>query len=138
MARLSADNYKEYGRHIGKMCHTNALIAFKIIIDRITRSPSLCDHFVDSSRTMSNLENDMLVYSILESLAKSTNKMEGVYATKEFNSLCELTGKFFVFVIDCRPRNLKLKSRGCLLISLANFRATLWVICWFCSSLLPE
>lgn len=93
MARLTSDNFKEYGRQIGKMCHTNALIAFSKIIQTIASFSNLSNHFVEATKNMGDLEYDMLIFSIIEALNKSKDKIENGHSfSPKFQSLCKFTG----------------------------------------------
>jgi THO complex subunit 2 len=94
MDRLAKENFKEYGRQIGKMCHSNALIAFSKIIIKIGIMPNLSDHFVDATKNMTEIEFDMLIYSLLEALTDVTQKLDmtGLAMSMKFQSFCKFAG----------------------------------------------
>ena len=70
--RLSKETVKQYGRHIGKIVHSNPTIAFTIIIDQLQSYDNQIPHVVDASRYLTELEFDVLAYCMLEALSNTS------------------------------------------------------------------
>ncbi|KAJ3048118.1 THO complex subunit 2, partial [Quaeritorhiza haematococci] len=97
--RLSKENVKQYGRHIGKVVHSNPTIAFSLIIDQIQSYDNQIPHVVDASRYLTDLEFDILSYIMIEALAKDENrdriKPDGTTLSKWLVSLATFAGTLF-------------------------------------------
>uniref|UniRef100_T1IQC9 THO complex subunit 2 n=1 Tax=Strigamia maritima TaxID=126957 RepID=T1IQC9_STRMM len=69
MKRLSKENVKPSGRHIGKLSHSNPGLLFDYILSQIQVWNNLIGPVVDSLKYLTNLSYDVLAYCIIEALA---------------------------------------------------------------------
>jgi THO complex subunit 2 len=74
--RLSKDTTKQFGRYIGKVVHSNPVIAFSIIIDQLQAYDNQIPFVVDASRYLTELSFDVLGYSLLEALAVDKERIQ--------------------------------------------------------------
>ncbi|KAJ3196805.1 THO complex subunit 2 [Irineochytrium annulatum] len=59
MKRLSKETTKQYGRHIGKIVHSNPAVAFKVILNLLQVYDNQITFFVDASRYLTELSFDL-------------------------------------------------------------------------------
>ncbi|KAI8901013.1 transcription factor/nuclear export subunit protein 2-domain-containing protein [Globomyces pollinis-pini] len=73
LKRLSKDNIKLYGRHIGKIVHSNPTIAFSEMLPSLQKYNNLIPLIVDDTRYLTDLELDILSFCLIESFARTGN-----------------------------------------------------------------
>jgi THO complex subunit 2 len=71
LARLSKQTVKQYGRHIGKVVHSNPTLAFSKIIKQLESYDNMVSHVVDATSYLTNFELDVMIYCLLEALGDS-------------------------------------------------------------------
>jgi THO complex subunit 2 len=76
MNRLSKENVKPFGRHIGKVVHSNPTIAFSYILNAIEGYDNMIPFVVDATRYLTELDLDCLSFLMIESLSRSKPKVE--------------------------------------------------------------
>lgn len=88
---------KEYGRHIGKLVHSNPVVAFSIIIEQLESYNNQIPCFVDATRYLTELEFDILSFCILEALASEKSRIQpnGTTIEKWLVSLSTLCGSIW-------------------------------------------
>lgn len=68
MKRLTKENIRLFGRHIGKLTHSNPSILFEYILSQIQAYDNLIGPVVDSFKYLTPMSYDVLIYCIVESL----------------------------------------------------------------------
>lgn len=68
MKRLTKENIRLFGRHIGKLTHSNPSILFEYILSQIQSYDNLIGPVVDSFKYLTSMSYDVLIYCIVESL----------------------------------------------------------------------
>ncbi|KAI8812587.1 transcription factor/nuclear export subunit protein 2-domain-containing protein, partial [Cladochytrium replicatum] len=107
MRRLTKDNVKQYGRHIGKVVHSNPVIAFNKILDLLRNYDNQIPHVVDAARYLTDLEFDILSFCLIETLSNpydSRLKDDGTSLAKWLMSLSLFTGTL------CRKHPIELQG----------------------------
>ncbi|KAI8809248.1 transcription factor/nuclear export subunit protein 2-domain-containing protein, partial [Cladochytrium replicatum] len=107
MRRLTKDNVKQYGRHIGKVVHSNPVIAFTKILDLLRNYDNQIPHVVDAARYLTDLEFDILSFCLIETLSNpydSRLKDDGTSLAKWLMSLSLFTGTL------CRKHPIELQG----------------------------
>lgn len=95
--RLSKDNVKVFGRHIAKIVHSNPIIAFPLVLNTIEGYDNMIPYIVEATRYLTDLDLDVLSYSLIESLCKSKPRIErnGTTVEKWLKSLSTFCGSLF-------------------------------------------
>ncbi|XP_066227917.1 THO complex subunit 2-like [Saccopteryx leptura] len=96
--RLTKDNVKASGRHIGKVSHSNPTILFDYILSQIQRYDNLITPVVDSLKYLTSLNYDVLAYCIIEALAnpeKERMKHDDTTISSWLQSLASFCGSVF-------------------------------------------
>ncbi|KAJ3105928.1 THO complex subunit 2 [Phlyctochytrium planicorne] len=75
MRRLSKETTKQYGRHIGKLVHSNPGIAFTVILEQIQAYDNQIPFVVDASRYLTDLSFDVLSFCLIEALAVDKERL---------------------------------------------------------------
>ncbi|KAJ3190353.1 THO complex subunit 2 [Gaertneriomyces sp. JEL0708] len=97
MSRLSKDSGKQSGRQIGKVVHSNPVVAFSYIIKQLESYDNMIPHVVDASRYLTELEFDILPYCLIEALSDNKSRVEanGLTIQLWMKSLATFTGQVF-------------------------------------------
>ncbi|KAI9098574.1 transcription factor/nuclear export subunit protein 2-domain-containing protein [Phlyctochytrium arcticum] len=97
MSRLSKDSGKQSGRQIGKVVHSNPVVAFAYIIKQLESYDNMIPHVVDASRYLTELEFDILPYCLIGALAEPKTRTEsnGMSIAPWLKSLATFTGQVF-------------------------------------------
>ncbi|KAJ3319211.1 THO complex subunit 2 [Boothiomyces sp. JEL0866] len=97
MNRLSKENVKLNGRQIGKIVHSNPTLTFSYIINMIESYDNMIPFVVEATRYLTDLDLDILCFSLLESLSKPKEKIEpnGTTIEKWLKSLSTFSGTLF-------------------------------------------
>ena len=98
MNRLSKDNIKTYGRHIGKIVHSNPTIAFSYVLNAIECYDNMIPFVVEATRYMTELEFDILCFCLIEALARDSKvriERNGTTFEKWLKSLSTFCGTLF-------------------------------------------
>jgi THO complex subunit 2 len=98
MNRLSKENVKIFGRHIGKIVHSNPTIAFAYILNAIESYDNMIPYVVEATRYLTDLDLDILTFCMLESLARQgKGRMEpnGTTIEKWIKSVSSFGGTLF-------------------------------------------
>ncbi|KAJ3253280.1 THO complex subunit 2 [Boothiomyces macroporosus] len=97
MNRLSKENVKLNGRQIGKIVHSNPTLTFAYIINMIESYDNMIPFVVEATRYLTDLDLDILCFSLLESLSKPKEKIEpnGTTIEKWLKSLSTFSGTLF-------------------------------------------
>ena len=74
MKRLTKENIRLFGRHIGKLTHSNPSILFEYILSQIQSYDNLIGPVVDSFKYLTSMSYDVLIYCIVESLGDATRQ----------------------------------------------------------------
>nr|CDS33837.1 tho complex subunit 2 [Hymenolepis microstoma] len=92
MKRLSKENVKQLGRHLGKLSHSNPGVLFDFMLHNIQMFTNLITPVVDSLKYVSNLGYDVLAFSLIEALASDKNKAESIEMGSTLHALATFTG----------------------------------------------
>ncbi|VDN97902.1 unnamed protein product, partial [Rodentolepis nana] len=92
MKRLSKENVKQLGRHLGKLSHSNPGVLFDFMLHNIQMFTNLITPVVDSLKYVSNLGYDVLAFSLIEALASDKNKTESIEMGSTLHALATFTG----------------------------------------------
>ncbi|KAI9098577.1 transcription factor/nuclear export subunit protein 2-domain-containing protein [Phlyctochytrium arcticum] len=97
ISRLSKDSGKQSGRQIGKVVHSNPVVAFAYIIKQLESYDNMIPHVVDASRYLTELEFDILPYCLIGALAEPKKRTEGngMSIAPWLKSLATFTGQVF-------------------------------------------
>ncbi|KAJ3269169.1 THO complex subunit 2 [Terramyces sp. JEL0728] len=97
MNRLSKENVKLNGRQIGKIVHSNPTLTFSYIINMIESYDNMIPFVVEATRYLTDLDLDILCFSLLESVSKPKEKIEpnGTTIEKWLKSLSTFSGTLF-------------------------------------------
>ncbi|XP_062856432.1 THO complex subunit 2 isoform X2 [Trichomycterus rosablanca] len=98
MKRLTKENVKPSGRHIGKLSHSNPTILFDYVLSQIQWYDNLITPVVDSLKYLTSLSYDVLAYCIIEALAnpeKEKMKHDDTTISSWLQSLASLCGAVF-------------------------------------------
>ncbi|KAI8848005.1 transcription factor/nuclear export subunit protein 2-domain-containing protein [Chytridium lagenaria] len=76
MRRLSKETTKQYGRHIGKLVHSNPAIAFTNILEQIQAYDNQITFVVDATRYLTELSFDVLNFCLIEALAENKERLQ--------------------------------------------------------------
>ncbi|KAK2490112.1 hypothetical protein MC885_011648 [Smutsia gigantea] len=98
MKRLTKENVKASGRHIGKLSHSNPTILFDYILSQIQKYDNLITPVVDSLKYLTSLNYDVLAYCIIEALAnpeKEKVKHNDTTISSWLQSLASFCGAVF-------------------------------------------
>uniref|UniRef100_A0A2K5CJY7 THO complex subunit 2 n=1 Tax=Aotus nancymaae TaxID=37293 RepID=A0A2K5CJY7_AOTNA len=98
MKRLTKENVKASGRHIGKLSHSNPTILFDYILSQIQKYDNLITPVVDSLKYLTSLNYDVLAYCIIEALAnpeKERMKHDDTTISSWLQSLASFCGAVF-------------------------------------------
>ncbi|KNC96495.1 uncharacterized protein SPPG_08084 [Spizellomyces punctatus DAOM BR117] len=97
MTRLSKDSGKQSGRQIGKVVHSNPVVAFSYIIKQLESYDNMIPHVVDASRYLTEFEFDILPYCLIEALCEPKTRVEanGLSIAPWLKSLAAFTGQVF-------------------------------------------
>lgn len=98
MKRVSKENVKPVGRHIGKLSHCSPGFLFDYILLQIQIYDNLIGPVVDSLRYLTSLSFDVLGYCLIESLAQADRdrfKHDGTSLSMWLQSLANFCGAIF-------------------------------------------
>ncbi|KAM7540386.1 hypothetical protein Aperf_G00000037924 [Anoplocephala perfoliata] len=92
MKRLSKENVKQLGRHLGKLSHSNPGVVFDFMLHNIQMFTNLITPVVDSLKYISSLGYDVLAFSLIEALASDKNKTESIEIGGTLHALSTFNG----------------------------------------------
>ncbi|KAM3175897.1 hypothetical protein ACTXT7_007579 [Hymenolepis weldensis] len=92
MKRLSKENVKQLGRHLGKLSHSNPGVLFDFMLHNIQMFTNLITPVVDSLKYVNSLGYDVLAFSLIEALASIKNKAESIEIGSTLHALATFTG----------------------------------------------
>ena len=95
LQRISNDTFKQQGRTLGKLSHSNPLVVFERVIANVKIMPNIISALVDSLRYISQLAFDALTYLLIEGLSdpnKSRLKSDGQNLADWLTALAEMVG----------------------------------------------
>ncbi|KAI8914848.1 transcription factor/nuclear export subunit protein 2-domain-containing protein, partial [Powellomyces hirtus] len=97
LSRLNKESAKQSGRQIGKVLHSNPVIAFSYIITRLEAYDNMIPYVVDATRYLTELEFDILPYCLIDALAVAKSKVQrnGLNISDWLKSLGSFTGQAF-------------------------------------------
>ncbi|KAI9207980.1 transcription factor/nuclear export subunit protein 2-domain-containing protein [Polychytrium aggregatum] len=106
MKRLAKETIKAQGRQIGKIAHSNPTITFQIVIEQLQSYDNQIPFVVDSSRYLTELDFDVLTFSLLEALATDKPRMQdnGKTVSKWLTNLATFIGQM------CKKHPLELRA----------------------------
>ena len=64
--RLSKDNFRQFGRKLGKLSHANPTIVFHTIIDQLQSYDNMVQPVVDALKYLTNLDFDVLACKCMQ------------------------------------------------------------------------
>lgn len=95
MKRLTKENIRLFGRHIGKLTHSNPSILFEYILSQISSYDNLIGPVVDSFKYLTSMSYDVLIYCVVESLGdikKEKTSSDGLTISQWLLSLATFCG----------------------------------------------
>ena len=98
LPRLSKDNTKQYGRHLGKISHSNPGTVFNTILSQVQGYDNMIVPIVDMLRYASPMSYDVLSYVMLAQLAtpsKDRLKQDGLNVSLWMQSLSSFCGNLY-------------------------------------------
>ena len=98
LRRLSKDNTKQYGRHLGKISHSNPGTVFNTILSQVQGYDNMIVPIVDMLRYASPMSYDVLSYVMLAQLAtpsKDRLKQDGLNVSLWMQSLSSFCGNLY-------------------------------------------
>lgn len=97
MTRISKDNIKQSGRQIGKVVHSNPVLAFNYIIKQLESYDNMVPHVVDATRYCSEFELDVLTYVLIETLCEPKPRSEenGIIFAPWLKSISSFAGQIY-------------------------------------------
>jgi len=69
-SRLSAENVKQAGRHLGKLCHSFSIAVFDVVLDLLQSYVNLIDPVVQALKYLTPMELDILTCMACKSQAE--------------------------------------------------------------------
>ncbi|CAH8559656.1 unnamed protein product [Schistosoma guineensis] len=92
MKRLSKENVKPMGRHLGKLSHSNPGLLFDHVLHTVQLFTNLINPVVEALKYVSSLGYDMLTFCIIEALATDQSKLEDLQLSQGLQALSLFTG----------------------------------------------
>ncbi|VDD77363.1 unnamed protein product, partial [Mesocestoides corti] len=92
MKRLSKENVKQLGRHLGKLSHCNPGVIFDFMLHNIQMFTNLITPVVDSLKYVSSLGYDVLAFCLIEALASDKTKANSSEMGGNLHALSTFTG----------------------------------------------
>ncbi|CAH8543194.1 unnamed protein product [Heterobilharzia americana] len=92
MKRLSKENVKPMGRHLGKLSHSNPGLLFDHVLHTVQMFTNLINPVVEALKYVSSLGYDMLTFCIIEALASDQSKLEDLQLSQGLQALSSFTG----------------------------------------------
>uniref|UniRef100_A0A183SXM5 THO complex subunit 2 n=1 Tax=Schistocephalus solidus TaxID=70667 RepID=A0A183SXM5_SCHSO len=109
MKRLSKENVKQLGRHLGKLSHSNPGVLFDYVrlltlknetyllsplnvLQSIQMFTNLIGPVVDALKYVSSLGYDVLAFCLIEALASDRSKLDDVQKSQSLQALSNFTG----------------------------------------------
>ena len=93
--RISNETFKQQGRELGKLSHSNPIVVFERIIATVKMMPNIISALVDSLRYISPLAFDVLTYLLVEGLSdpeRSRLKADGQNLAEWLAALADMCG----------------------------------------------
>ena len=72
LRRLSQENYRQYGRVLGKLSHGNPIVVFESILSQLSTYDNLIEPVVEAFKYMTPLSHDVLSYCLIAAMADPT------------------------------------------------------------------
>ncbi|KAJ1568862.1 THO complex subunit 2, partial [Cladochytrium tenue] len=76
LRRLSKETTKQYGRYIGKVVHSNPVIAFTVILEQLQAYDNQIPFVVDASRYLTEMSFDAFAFVLIESLSMGKERLQ--------------------------------------------------------------
>ena len=98
LRRLSKDNTKQYGRHLGKISHSNPGTVFNTILSQVQGYDNMIVPIVDMLKYASPMSFDVLSYVMLAQLStpsKDRLKQDGLNVSLWMHSLSSFCGNLY-------------------------------------------
>nr|CAG8487603.1 15373_t:CDS:10 [Entrophospora candida] len=76
MKRITEENYRQKGREIAKVSHSNPIVVFDIVLYQVQAYPNLINPMVEACKYLTPLSYDVLTYLILSILADKKDKIK--------------------------------------------------------------
>ena len=98
MRRLSKENTKQYGRHLGKLTHCVPSVVFDTMLEQIQAYDNLIVPVVEMMRYLTPMSFDVLTFIILSHLAspqKTQMKTDGLNVSMWMQSLSSFCGNLY-------------------------------------------
>ena len=98
MRRLSKENTRQYGRHLGKLTHVVPSIVFDTMLEQIQAYDNLIVPVVEMMRYLTPMSFDVLTFIILSHLAspqKTQMKTDGLNVSMWMQSLSSFCGNLY-------------------------------------------
>ena len=98
MRRLSKENTKQYGRHLGKITHANPCVVFDTILSQIQSYDNLIVPVVEMMKYLTPMSFDVLSYMLLAHLSdpeKTRLKSDGLNVSLWMQSLSSFCGNLY-------------------------------------------
>ncbi|VDN24173.1 unnamed protein product [Dibothriocephalus latus] len=109
MKRLSKENVKQLGRHLGKLSHSNPGVLFDYVslltlknevyllpplpvLQSIQMFTNLIGPVVDALKYVSSLGYDVLAFCLIEALASDRSKLDDLQKSQSLQALSSFTG----------------------------------------------
>ncbi|BHF61082.1 THO complex subunit 2 [Sparganum proliferum] len=92
MKRLSKENVKQLGRHLGKLSHSNPGVLFDYVLQSIQMFTNLIGPVVDALKYVSSLGYDVLAFCLIEALASDRSKLDDLQRSQSLQALSTFTG----------------------------------------------
>jgi THO complex subunit 2 len=96
LKRLQKENVRQTGRQLAIETHSNAMVAYTIVIDQIQNYDSLIPYIVDALKYSTALARDVMAFCLVKQLQKNSEKLkrDATY-TPWFTALAKFTGAFY-------------------------------------------
>ena len=98
MRRLSKENTKQYGRHLGKITHCVPSVVFDTILEQIQAYDNLIVPVVEMMKYLTPMSFDVLTFTVLSHLAspkKTQMKEDGLNVSLWMQSLSSFCGNLY-------------------------------------------
>ena len=97
MRRLSKENTKQYGRHLGKLTHCNPSVVFDTILGQIQAYDNLIVPVVDMMKYLTPMSFDVLSYMLLVHLSSNKTRLkdDGLSISLWMQSLSSFCGNLY-------------------------------------------
>jgi len=96
LKRLQKENVRQTGRQLAIETHSNAMVAYNIVLNQIQNFDNLIPHIVDALKYSTALARDAMAYCLVTQLQKDSEKTKkDATHTPWFTALAKFTGAFY-------------------------------------------